>query len=440
MKDPACKFGWITLAIVIVLVVILPAPGAPVGGMVRGNESTYFSGLKSNTNAATLLRAITTNENLARLALTNDGRGLTGVVAAAVGPMATAEVGTLTVSNVVTFSNGAGGSLTVSNVLSVSNVTSGDLKATNAITASNATVGTLTASNILTASNLFLGTAKVTNSVTASNVTAGTITASNTLTVSNLFSGDVKATNTITASNVSSGTLIVSNALTASNAATGDLTASNTLSASNLFSGTFKATNSITTSNVTTGNLLASNVLNASNLLAGDARVTNAVVASNVTTGTLTASNTLNASNAAFGSQVVSNGLAATNPAFTGGGGYTNNWTNSIITAQQTFGTNVITAAATVYLDFTNQVYQAVTLSGNTAFHTTNRFVTNGARSMVVRIFPGGANRTLTFNTGWSNLVNLSSIVLTNGKAALLSLTLFGTNETDVWSAYAVTQ
>jgi hypothetical protein len=53
----------------------------------------------------------------------------------------------------------------------------------------------------------------------------------------------------------------------------------------------------------------------------------------------------------------------------------------------------------------------------------------------VIRIDPNGTNRTLTFNSSW-NFIGTKPTNLVSTNVGILSLTAFGTAETDVWAAY----
>jgi hypothetical protein len=83
-------------------------------------------------------------------------------------------------------------------------------------------------------------------------------------------------------------------------------------------------------------------------------------------------------------------------------------------------------------------VFRTITAVSDVNFiHSTNRPSSSATiRQVVVRIDPNGTNRNLTFNSNWNFLgTKPTSLVSTN--VGILSLTAFGTAETDVWAAYA---
>jgi hypothetical protein len=93
-----------------------------------------------------------------------------------------------------------------------------------------------------------------------------------------------------------------------------------------------------------------------------------------------------------------------------------------------------ITYAATVNLDLSaldGQV-RTITLTGDLTL--TN---SNGAagRTVVIRLLPGASQRTLTFPTGWVFYSDKPATIAAN-KGAVLSLTYFGTADTDCVAVY----
>ena len=95
----------------------------------------------------------------------------------------------------------------------------------------------------------------------------------------------------------------------------------------------------------------------------------------------------------------------------------------------------VVATTGTIALDFLGANFQTETLTGDPFFITTNR-VNGGFLS--VRLLPNGSTRTISFSSGWSWLGTAqSSISLGEGKLAVLSLTAYGPNETDVIAVYA---
>jgi hypothetical protein len=80
--------------------------------------------------------------------------------------------------------------------------------------------------------------------------------------------------------------------------------------------------------------------------------------------------------------------------------------------------------------------YRTITAVANINFlQSTNRPTgTTNVQSLVIRIDPNGTNRNLTFNSNWNFLgTKPTSLVSTN--VGILSLTAFGSAETDVWAA-----
>ena len=95
-----------------------------------------------------------------------------------------------------------------------------------------------------------------------------------------------------------------------------------------------------------------------------------------------------------------------------------------------------ITYAATVNLDmaaFDGQ-YRTISLSGNLTLATSNRAA---GRTLVLRLISDGTQRTLTFPAGWvfvgSRPANISA-----SKSGILSLSFFGTADTDCIAAWGV--
>lgn len=95
-------------------------------------------------------------------------------------------------------------------------------------------------------------------------------------------------------------------------------------------------------------------------------------------------------------------------------------------------------SATTNYVaNFTEQPYRTITAANDVNMvHSTNRAA---VYNTVIFITPSGANRNLTVNSSWKKL-NTFNTVVTNGTTGVLSLTVSGTAETDVYATYAVTQ
>ena len=95
-----------------------------------------------------------------------------------------------------------------------------------------------------------------------------------------------------------------------------------------------------------------------------------------------------------------------------------------------------ITYGATVDLDLAalDGQYRTITLTGNITFTTSNRAA---GRTVVIRLLPGASERTLTFPADWV-FVSTKPATLAANKTAVLSLTYFGTADTDCVAAYGV--
>ena len=95
-----------------------------------------------------------------------------------------------------------------------------------------------------------------------------------------------------------------------------------------------------------------------------------------------------------------------------------------------------ITYGATVDLDLAalDGQYRTITLTGDITFTTSNRAA---GRTVVIRLLPGASERTLTFPADWV-FVSTKPATLAANKTAVLSLTFFGTADTDCVAAYGV--
>lgn len=96
---------------------------------------------------------------------------------------------------------------------------------------------------------------------------------------------------------------------------------------------------------------------------------------------------------------------------------------------------STLTYSATTNLDFTTTSFRTLTLSGDVTFTTSNLAA---GRTYVVRILPGASSRNLTFPAGWVFLGSAAPSSVAANKTAVLSLTAFGTANTDVVASYAV--
>ena len=91
--------------------------------------------------------------------------------------------------------------------------------------------------------------------------------------------------------------------------------------------------------------------------------------------------------------------------------------------------------AASVPLDFLGKPVVTVTLAGDIEFTTTNR---TAGYTVTVRIVCDGTDRNFTWPVGWTWLSITAPATITASKVAVLSITAFGANDTDVVAAYAV--
>jgi hypothetical protein len=96
-----------------------------------------------------------------------------------------------------------------------------------------------------------------------------------------------------------------------------------------------------------------------------------------------------------------------------------------------------LTYAATTDLDMAtlDGQFRTITLTGDLTLTTSNRAA---GRVVLIRLLPGASQRTLTFPVGWVFVGNTKPATLAASKTAVLSLTFFGTADTDCVAAYAV--
>jgi hypothetical protein len=96
---------------------------------------------------------------------------------------------------------------------------------------------------------------------------------------------------------------------------------------------------------------------------------------------------------------------------------------------------SVLTYSATTNIDFDGDDYRSLTLAGNVTFTTSNR---GAPKSITIRIIGDGSLRTLTFPAGWTFLGDGAPVSLAANKDAVLSVTCFGSADSDIVAAYAV--
>lgn len=95
------------------------------------------------------------------------------------------------------------------------------------------------------------------------------------------------------------------------------------------------------------------------------------------------------------------------------------------------------TTTGTIAVDMTpGKEFDGVVLTGNPTFNTANR--ANGLFKSI-RIDSNGSSRTLSFNVSWKwlGVDNSAGATLASGKIGVLSLTCYGTAETDIVAVYA---
>lgn len=99
-----------------------------------------------------------------------------------------------------------------------------------------------------------------------------------------------------------------------------------------------------------------------------------------------------------------------------------------------TFPHSVLAYAATTNLDFAAEGYRSLTLAGNVTFTTSNR---GAAKVLTIRIIGDGSIRTLTFPVGWKFVGAAAPASLAANKIAILSVTCFGSADTDIVATYS---
>lgn len=96
---------------------------------------------------------------------------------------------------------------------------------------------------------------------------------------------------------------------------------------------------------------------------------------------------------------------------------------------------STLTYAATTDIDLDGNGFQTVTLTGNITFTTSNRAA---GRCKTIRIVGDSSSRTLTWPAGWTWIGAAAPSALAANKDAILTITAFGTADTDIVAAYAV--
>lgn len=97
------------------------------------------------------------------------------------------------------------------------------------------------------------------------------------------------------------------------------------------------------------------------------------------------------------------------------------------------FPHSTLTYAASTALDFLGDSFRTVTLTGDITFTTSNRMA---GRSLTIRIVGDGSVRTFTF-PAWKFVGAAAPASLAANKIAILTITAFGTADTDIVAAYS---
>lgn len=94
---------------------------------------------------------------------------------------------------------------------------------------------------------------------------------------------------------------------------------------------------------------------------------------------------------------------------------------------------STLTYAATTDIDLAGDAVKSLSLTGNVTFTTSNRAAN---RSVTLKILCDGSDRTFTFPS-WIFVGEMPAGIAAN-KTGILTLTAFGSNDTDIVAAYAV--
>lgn len=95
---------------------------------------------------------------------------------------------------------------------------------------------------------------------------------------------------------------------------------------------------------------------------------------------------------------------------------------------------STLTYAASTAIDFAGDPLKTVSLTGDITFTTSNKAA---AKSVTIRIISDGSIRTFTF-PAWVFVGAAAPASIAASKTAILTLTAYGTNDTDIVAAYAV--
>ena len=95
----------------------------------------------------------------------------------------------------------------------------------------------------------------------------------------------------------------------------------------------------------------------------------------------------------------------------------------------------VLTYDASPTLDFHDGVSQTMTISGAIALDTTNR---GSGKFLTLRVVDNGSGQNITYASGWKWLSDSGPSTIAASKTGILSLTCYGTAESDIVAVWAV--
>jgi hypothetical protein len=106
--------------------------------------------------------------------------------------------------------------------------------------------------------------------------------------------------------------------------------------------------------------------------------------------------------------------------------------TGTLISKNVKLGVEIVSYAASVQLDFDEEGFKTISLTGDISLTTGNRA---SGKSMAVRFVADGSNRSFTF-PAWV-FVGSAPTQIVASKTGVLALTCFGSAESDIVAAYA---
>lgn len=96
---------------------------------------------------------------------------------------------------------------------------------------------------------------------------------------------------------------------------------------------------------------------------------------------------------------------------------------------------SVLAYSATTDIDFDLADYRSLTLAGNVTFTTSNR---GAPKTVTIRIIADASTRNITVPAGWTFVGGTAPANIAANKVGILTVTCFGTNDSDCVYAYAV--